>query len=219
MYNFLLNPRYLSLFLDLQPHPGEDQCSILLQTPVAEKTWAWSHRAWWWCHHQSPWSLPPPHHEDGVITSLLDHCHLPSMRMVSSPVSLIIATSSPMRARSVVTFVPTFTVVSSFLSEDDSKVDYTSLLGLDDKRKRFSEDVVDKNVKETIRLQKMYRELQRQVYCTDQKKESLYKDELCPLCGHLSRDPPISLNLFLQKNTSFAHHTHLFIYDLKFLKY
>ena len=70
-----------------------------------------------------------------------------SMMMVSSPVSLIIATSSPMRARSVVTYVPTFTVVSSFLSEDDSKVDYTSLLGLDDRRKRFSEDVVDKNIK------------------------------------------------------------------------
>ena len=70
-----------------------------------------------------------------------------SMRMVSSPVSLIIATSSPMRARSIVTYVPTFSVVSSFLSADDSKVDYTSLLGLDDRRKRFSEDVVDKNIK------------------------------------------------------------------------
>ena len=35
---FYLNPRYLSLFLDLQPHPGEDQCSILMQTPVAERT-------------------------------------------------------------------------------------------------------------------------------------------------------------------------------------
>ena len=82
-----------------------------------------------------------------------------------TPVSVILVTSSPARrARSVVTYRPSFTVVSALLSEDDAKVDYTSLLDLEDRRKRFSEDVVDKNLKDSIRIKKMYRDLQRQVH-------------------------------------------------------
>ena len=100
---------------------------------------------------------------------------------MSSPVSLIIVTSSvsqPMRARRVVTYIPTTTVVSSFLSADDSKVDYTSLLGMEDRRKRFSEEVDDKNLKETIRIKKMYRDLQRQVNCKESSKESSHTNSI-----------------------------------------
>ena len=100
---------------------------------------------------------------------------------MSSPVSLIIVTSSvsqPMRARRVVTYIPTTTVVSSFLSADDSKVDYTSLLGMEDRRKRFSEEIDDKNLKETIRIKKMYRDLQRQVHCKESSKESSHTNSI-----------------------------------------
>ena len=39
LYNFIsFESQIFSLFLDLQSRPGEDQCSILMQTPVAEKT-------------------------------------------------------------------------------------------------------------------------------------------------------------------------------------
>ena len=56
---------------------------------------------------------------------------------------------------------------------DDSKVDYTSLLDLEDRRKRFSEEVVDMDLKDSVQLQKMYRQIQRQVHCRDQIKESI----------------------------------------------
>ena len=89
-----------------------------------------------------------------------------SLIIITSPVSL------PLRPRTVVTCVPTFTAESSFLSVDDSKVDYTSMLGLEDKRKRFSEEVVDMDLKDSVRLQKMYRQIQRQVHCRNQIKGS-----------------------------------------------
>ena len=54
---------------------------------------------------------------------------------------------------------------SSISSIDDSRVDYTSLLGLEDRRKRFSEEVVDLDLKDSVRLQKLYRQIQRQVHC------------------------------------------------------
>ena len=50
-------------------------------------------------------------------------------------------------------------------SEDDSVVDYTSMLGREERRQRFSEEVLDRDLKDSVRLQKMYRQLQRQVYC------------------------------------------------------
>ena len=65
--------------------------------------------------------------------------------------------SSPIRA-----FLATNSASSS---EDDSKVDYTSMLGEEERRQRFSEEVVDKDLKDSVRVQKMYRQLQRQVYC------------------------------------------------------
>ena len=77
---------------------------------------------------------------------------------------------APVQARTVVTYLPTFTASSLSLSVDDSKVDYTSMLDLEDRRKRFSEEVVDKDLKDSVRLQKMYRQIQRQVHCRDQNK-------------------------------------------------
>ena len=53
---------------------------------------------------------------------------------------------------------------SNSISLDDTKVDYTSLLGMEDRRRRFSEDVVDRDTKDTVRLQKLYRQIQRQVH-------------------------------------------------------
>ena len=42
---------------------------------------------------------------------------------------------------------------------------YTSMLGVEDRRQRASEEMVDKELKDSVRVQKMYRQLQRQVYC------------------------------------------------------
>ena len=54
-------------------------------------------------------------------------------------------------------------------SMDDSNIDYMSILGLEDKKRRFSEDVVDMDLKDTVRLQKMYRQIQRHVHCHQNK--------------------------------------------------
>ena len=54
-------------------------------------------------------------------------------------------------------------------SFDDSNVDYTSLLGLEDRKRRFSEVVVDMELKDSVRLQKMYRQIQREVHCRQSK--------------------------------------------------
>ena len=54
-------------------------------------------------------------------------------------------------------------------SMDDSNIDYMSILGLEDKKRRFSEEVVDMDMKDTVRLQKMYRQIQRHVHCHQNK--------------------------------------------------
>ena len=59
---------------------------------------------------------------------------------------------------------------SNSISMDDTKVDYTSLLGLEDRKRRFSEDVVDRDTKDIVRLQKLYRQIQRQVHCNQENK-------------------------------------------------
>ena len=54
---------------------------------------------------------------------------------------------------------------------DDASVDYTSLLDREQMRARFSEmELLDSELRESVRLQKMYRELQRQVNCWDRNK-------------------------------------------------
>ena len=44
------------------------------------------------------------------------------------------------------------------------------MLGLEDRRKRFSEEVVDLDLKDSVRLQKLYRQIQRQVHCGEEEK-------------------------------------------------
>ena len=47
---------------------------------------------------------------------------------------------------------------SSCIRMDDAIIDYTNMIGLEDKKRRFSEDVVDMDIKERERLQKLYRQ-------------------------------------------------------------
>ena len=47
---------------------------------------------------------------------------------------------------------------------DDNRVDYISMLGVEDIRKRFSEDVVDRRTKDQVMINKMLREMQRQAH-------------------------------------------------------
>lgn len=58
-------------------------------------------------------------------------------------------------------------------SVDDARVDYTSLLDGEDRARRFSEDVVDIDLKDSVRLQKLYRQIQRQVHCQRGKVSNL----------------------------------------------
>ena len=51
-------------------------------------------------------------------------------------------------------------------------IDYTSMMGLEDKRRRFSEDVVDMDLKDSERIKKLYRQIQRQVHCSQDIKEA-----------------------------------------------
>ena len=61
-------------------------------------------------------------------------------------------------------------IAGCFRCCDDAQVDYTSLLGLEDRRKRFSEELLDTELRDSVQLQKMYRELQRQINCWDRSK-------------------------------------------------
>ena len=53
------------------------------------------------------------------------------------------------------------------ISKDDSRIDYTSVLNMEDKERRFSEDLVDFDIKSNIQMKKLYRQVQRQVHCDD----------------------------------------------------
>ena len=54
---------------------------------------------------------------------------------------------------------------------DDTMIDYTSMMGLEDKKRRFSEDVVDIDLKDSERVKKLYRLIQRQVHWSKVSKE------------------------------------------------
>ena len=93
------------------------------------------------------------------------------MEQQTHPVSLITyPLTSPLEARTIISSVPTFKASSSTLSADDSTVDYISMLGLEDKRRRFSKEVEDADLKESVHLQKLYRQIQRQVHCREHQK-------------------------------------------------
>ena len=59
----------------------------------------------------------------------------------------------------------------SSMTVDDTNIDYTSMLGTEEMKLRFSEDMVDMDLKGSIRLQKMYRQIQRQIRCNQDSKE------------------------------------------------
>ena len=93
---------------------------------------------------------------------------------ITNPLSLIHSPgASPIQATTITTTssVPSFVARSSTsaLSIDDSRVNYTSMLGLEDRKKRFSEEVVDLDLKDSVRLQKLYRQIQRQVHCREKE--------------------------------------------------
>ena len=56
---------------------------------------------------------------------------------------------------------------------DDTMIDYTSMTGMEDRKRRFSEDVVDMDLKDSERMKKLYRQMQRQVYCSQESKKGL----------------------------------------------
>ena len=49
-------------------------------------------------------------------------------------------------------------------------IDITSIMGLEDRKRRLSEDVVDMELQERERLKKLYRQIQRQVHCRQESK-------------------------------------------------
>ena len=57
----------------------------------------------------------------------------------------------------------------SSTTKDDTIIDYTSVLDQDDQRRRFSEKLVDADVKDSLELRKLYRQIQRQVHCNTQQ--------------------------------------------------
>ena len=60
---------------------------------------------------------------------------------------------------------------SSSVTLDDTEIDYISMLGVEEKRRRFSEDVVDMDLKDSVKIKKLYRQIQRQVHCNQDSKE------------------------------------------------
>ena len=59
------------------------------------------------------------------------------------------------------------------MTMDDSMVDYMSMMGIEDRKRRFSEDVADMEVKDSERMKKLYRQFQRQVNCSQENKVEL----------------------------------------------
>ena len=78
--------------------------------------------------------------------------------------------SPPLEAKNISSSVPNVKGRPNSLSTDDSTVDYNSMLGIEDRRKRFSEEVEDGDLKQSVLLQKVYRQIQRQVHCSEQEK-------------------------------------------------
>ena len=93
--------------------------------------------------------------------------------MTYTAVAVISPVSSGLEANTVFSTVNETRRRSSSISMDDTMIDYTSMMELEDKRRRFSEDVVDMDLKESERLKKLYRQFQRQVHCRQGSKEAL----------------------------------------------
>ena len=83
---------------------------------------------------------------------------------LSSPIT------SPLEAKTITSSLPNVKAKPNSLSLDDSTVDYISMLGMEDRRCRFSEELEDAELKESVHLKKFYRQIQRQVHCREQEK-------------------------------------------------
>ena len=66
--------------------------------------------------------------------------------LISSPIT------SPLEAQSS---VPNVKARPNSMSIDDSTVDYISILGMEDRRNRFSEEVEDADLKESVNFKKL----------------------------------------------------------------
>ena len=94
--------------------------------------------------------------------------------MKSSPTTLIGSpVTSILDARALSYIVNEKKRRSSSITMDDSKIDYISMMGLEEKRRRFSEDVVDMELMDSVMLKKLYRQIQRQVHCNQESKGTL----------------------------------------------
>lgn len=62
-------------------------------------------------------------------------------------------------------------------SIDDINVDYSSILDQEDRLRRWSEDVVDHRLRDSVRLAKLYRQIQRQVYCRQESDIPSIEDD------------------------------------------
>ena len=64
--------------------------------------------------------------------------------------------------------IPKYVLTSAM---DDTNIDY--IMGPEEAKQRFSEDVVDTDLKDSIRLQKKYKQIQRQIIrCNQDSKEA-----------------------------------------------
>ena len=61
--------------------------------------------------------------------------------------------------------------LSITITMDDCMVDYMSMMGTEDKKRRFSEDVVDMDIKDSEKLKKLFR--------TEINKENLTFEKFC----------------------------------------
>ena len=114
-------------------------------------------------HHRSSLSLLSPH-------TMSAHAAL----VIPSPSTLSFCSSSSSRpgldARELIAtleIIEEFRRRDSAVSKDDSRIDYTSVLNMEDKKRRFSEDLVDCDTKSNIQMKKIYRQIQRQVHCDE----------------------------------------------------
>ena len=80
---------------------------------------------------------------------------VPSLRPASLEVGSLIETINEIKRRDL------------SMSKDDAHIDYISVLDQDDLVKRFSEDLVDMDTRNSLQLRKLYRQIQRQVHCME----------------------------------------------------
>ena len=90
--------------------------------------------------------------------------------MTSLACAEVSAISSGLNANTLVSTVNETKRRSSYIIMDD---DYVRMMGLEDKQRKFSEDMVDMDQKDGERLQKFYRHIHRQANCMQKSKGTL----------------------------------------------